>query len=679
MWCALIAAGVLAAVLLFLLRKPALPRELAGCWVGTAAPGETAVRRDQTAAERLVDAPEQGYRTLHDLLESFPSKGQPRLVGYRDVLERKLLSGGAPDAKPLYSYKLSDYRWLSSEEFYVYVHRLANGLAALGLRPGDRVGFYCETRYEWLAMLFACSCRGLVVVTVYTTLGFDAVSLALQENAVKALFISAETHEKLPSLALGADVRLVSPDAIDDARVVAFSALLDAPKVADDVPAPDDLAMVIYTSGTSKEPKGVLIHQRNLLPITHSYYHKMGYSDATRYICYLPLAHVFELTIELCVLVWGGSLGFSSQRTLTSVYVHDSPCDLHAFNPTFMNGVPTVFNRIRKILRDKIARSPAHVRALFAAAEWVKQTFYVRAQLRPRALFAPLVWLVDEVVFARIRTELFGTGLTSIICGGSPLSRDLQEYLLVVLPGVDIMQGYGMTETSGAAICMAPGDYAYSTVGFLYPNFEAKLRDVDELNYSTAGPEPCGELLLRGPSVASGYLNRPDDTAATFTPDGWLCTGDIAQIAADGHIRIVDRKKNLIKQPCGEYVSLEKVETAYALSRFVDGICVIADNLHDFTVALVVPNRGCLKDFAAAAGADPDAALAGPAFAAAVLADMRGFEETLSRHERVARIAVVPDEWTPENDMLTAALKLKRKAIHARYAATIDGLFDGRL
>ncbi|KAL7712235.1 Long-chain-fatty-acid--CoA ligase [Entamoeba marina] len=334
--------SILAVVLtiLYFLRIKPLPKELFGTWVGDAKPHESRIRRDCTAVGKLIDRPEQGYTTLYEMLESFPTKNQPHLIGYRDQLECipfktvKSIVDGKEVEKKLYKYKMSDYKYFSDVEFYDYVHAIANGLAEAGFKKGDKIAFYCETRYEWMAMVLACSCRGIIVVTVYATLGTDAVNIAIKETDIAGALVSAETYSKLTELEFykSKRIRTICCDDIDlDENGIKLKDMLNAPKVDDDIPNPDDIAIIMYTSGTAGSPKGVVALQKNLLGITHSFVHKLGYSKETRYICYLPLAHIFELTIEFCCLVWGATLGYSSQRTLTPAFMHESQCDLHAF------------------------------------------------------------------------------------------------------------------------------------------------------------------------------------------------------------------------------------------------------------------------------------------------------------------------------------------------------------
>ncbi|EKE37036.1 hypothetical protein ENUP19_0327G0007 [Entamoeba nuttalli] len=668
--------------ILFFLRKKPLPKEKFGCWVGEAHPHETRVRRDIIGKDKLIDRPDQGYTTLYQLVESFPTKGQDHLIGYREVIEKvpfktvKTVVQGKEIEKTMYKYKMSDYKYMSDKQYYEYIHKLANGIYSLGYRKGDKIAIFCETRYEWMAFVLACACRGIIVVTVYATLGADAVDVALKETNVKGVLVSEETYEKTIQLDVYKSIKLISCDPLEDTTIPTLPSILDAPKVEDDIPKEEDIAMILYTSGTAKEPKGVVVLHKNLLCITYSYNHIMGYSNKTRYICYLPLAHIFELTIEFCNLVYGGCLGYSSQRTLTSTYMYDSECDMIAFQPSFMNGVPTVFNRIRKVVTDKIERSSCIVRFLFNIAFQFKKKFYVDYQLRPRYLFIPFIKLFDSLVFKKIKEEIFGKTLFAVIMGGSPLSDDLQEYLQIILAGVDIMQGYGMTEACGPVSNMLHGDFAYKTIGVLYPHFEAKLIDVEDMGYLTDKDIPQGELLLRGPALFKEYFNRPEETKNSFTEDGWFKTGDIAQITPSGRIQIIDRKKNLVKQPCGEYISLEKVEMVYNLSKYCDMFCAIANQYYDFTVGLIVPNKQLMEEFALEKSIKLEDVFKNSEFHDIVMKSLREVDSSLSSHEKIKNFYLVEDEWSAENGVLTAALKLKRNFIQQKYENVIKQLFN---
>ena len=678
--------------ILFLKRRKPLPETQYGLWVGDKKEGETRIRRDYLSKDKLIDAPKQGYKPLYELIESFPTLNQDHLIGYRELIEKipfKTVNtevDGKIEEKTLYKYKMGDYKYLTSQQYYEYIHDIANGIHSLGLKKGDRIAIYCETRYEWMAFCLACSCRGIVVVTVYATLGVDAVNTALKETNVKGILISEEMYAKTVNLPVVSEknLLLISCDEIDMKTVqkkyeniVSLKSILGKEKVPDDIPEPEDDAIIIYTSGTQKEPKGVVARHRNLLPISYSYRFVMGYDKTTRYICYLPLAHIFELTIELCCLVEGGVLGYSSQRTLTSAFVQDCKCDLVAFEPTFMNGVPTVFNRIKKLVTEKMEKSGPLVNNLYKLGLFLKRKLYLEYELRPRYLFIPIIKLFDTLIFNKIKTEIFGTKLNGTIMGGSPLSRELQEYLQIVLPDTHIMQGYGMTETCSPVTNMRQYDCAYSTIGVLYPHYELKLIDVPDMGYLTSNDIPQGELCLRGPSLFKEYYNRPEETKEAFMEDGFFKTGDIAQITPKGHIMIIDRKKNLVKQPCGEYISLEKLEMTYNMSKYVETFCAIAHQFYDFTVALILPNKDLVNRFAKEKNLSVEDVYTNSEFHSIVMKSLRECDGQLNSHEKIKEFHLVNGEWTPENGFLTAALKLRRNIINKKYEKEIKMMFEG--
>ena len=234
------------------------------------------------------------------------------------------------------------------------------------------------------------------------------------------------------------------------------------------------------------------------------------------------------------------------------------------------------------------------------------------------------------------------------------------------------MQGFGMTELCGASSCMPPKDSTTATIGLMFGHYEVKLRDVPELNYLTTDNPPRGELMFRGPPVSKGYFNRPEENARTFFADGWMATGDIGMITESKHICIIDRKKNIVKQPCGEYISLELVESKYISNKFVDTICVFADAFHDFTIALVLPNKAALSTIS---DKTYEEACNDSEVVAKVQEIMKENEGELSNRERVKHIALISEEWNPENGMLTAALKLKRPSIAEHYKEVIERLY----
>ncbi|EDR29255.1 long-chain-fatty-acid--CoA ligase, putative [Entamoeba dispar SAW760] len=667
-------------VLLYFIRPKKYNKEKEGEWVGENKQGETRVLRGYTGIDKLVDSTPQGNETIADLVNGFNKKDKKQFIGYRELKNKVVAKtiiekcNGKEIRKEIYQYEMSPYVWYSSKEFYHLICRISNGLRVKGFKKGDKIGMFCETRFEWMAMALACARQGITLVTVYATLGEESVRVALEETKCVGLIVSEETGIKMRKIELNKEIKIISIDGHFEGEYTTFKELSESKEDEETIPsvAPNDLAFIMYTSGTTKEPKGVLVEQKQILLLAQAFNICLDLKDEV-FVAYLPLAHIFELCLEFCILSFFGSIGYANARTLMSVGCTNCKSDLCELEPTLVIGVPTVFNRIRKAILESVSRAPTLKQSLFFGCMKLKNLLYVSYQLRTPLLFEPIVKFVDSLIFNPLKVSLFGRNLKTIIIGGSALPVELQTFLTITCAKTNILQGFGMTELCGASSCMVPGDSTQATIGLLFPHYELKLRDVPELNYLTTDNPPRGELMLRGAPVSKGYFNRPEESKSTFTEDGWVCTGDIAKITEDHHICIIDRKKNIVKQPCGEYISLELIESKYLTSKVVDTICVFADAFHDFTIALVLPNKNIIAEMTQKPfeEACKDKEIIG-----AVRKIMAENEIGLSQREVVKRIALISEEWNSENGMLTAALKLKRPAIAQRYQTIIDQLYS---
>ncbi|BFU25100.1 long-chain-fatty-acid--CoA ligase, putative [Entamoeba histolytica HM-1:IMSS-B] len=670
-------------IILYHFRPNGYDPKLNGCFVGEANSGESRVMRGYGGIDKLVDYNIPGFETIADVVNGMTRRHQNKLIGYRTLIKEvpyktiKTITNNKEVEKVLYKYQMSDYQYFSDVEFQTLINKLSSGIADAGFKSGDKIAIFCETRYEWMAMLLACCRQGIIIVTVYATLGDESVGVALKETEVKAIVVSKETIQRINKIQVPNDVKLICVDELEEYpkefKVFKFSELKESAIHSSFTPVkPNDLALIMYTSGTSKDPKGVLVEQKQILMLSVGY-QKNIFFDQDVFIAYLPLAHIFELCIEFAVIMHGGTVGYANVRTLTSPGVIDCKSDLCALEPTILIGVPTVFNRVRKAILETVNKSAASKQKIFNACYWIKEKLYVNFNLRTPYLFVPIVKLVDAIAFRPLAISLFGSYLKAIIIGGSALPCELQHFLQCVVPGVDIMQGFGMTELCGACSVMPHGDATLGSIGCLFPMYEAKLRDVPELGYLTSNNPPQGELLFRGLPVSKGYFNRPEESKEAFTEDGWLCTGDIAKFDEQCHIYIIDRKKNIVKQPCGEYISLELVESKYSSLRIVDSICVFADAFHDFVVALILPNKNVIQEIS---DKPFEEACEDKVVIQEVKKLLKEAESTLTERQRVKHFALLSDDWTPENGMLTAALKLKRQSISTKYQLIIKKLFD---
>ena len=492
-------------------------------------------------------------------------------------------------------------------------------------------------------------------------------------------------------------------------------------------PQPHDIALLMYTSGSTGTPKGVLIpHSAAVasvagmvawnLQAAATLSSPLGVlcaassqpaNPADTSLAYLPLAHIFEFIAEVAMLAAGVPLGYGSPHSLTDgapSVAHGSRGDAPQLHPTLLMSVPAVLDRVANTVRRNVAAAPAPVRAMFSAAlafnSWALDAHGIysagaasratdssgvmdRLSRRFCSLLAPLL---GAVVFRRPRAAL-GGNVRLILSGGAPLAPETQRYLEVVL-GCPVVQGFGLTETCCAGTLALPGDPGTGTVGGPVPSALIKLVPWPDGGYSPADKcGPRGEVHIGGPALASGYLRHDDLTTADFYTDEagcrWFRTGDIgAWDTHAGELCIVDRKKDLVKMSRGEYLALGKVESALATgSKLVSQSMVVAEPSMRAPAVLAVPSMPALRSALAARGVDTegeddDRVMKLPMAEQVVLEDLRscGSSAGLEAWETPAKVRLVHGPWTPEQGLLTAALKVRRSNVKQLFKVDVDAL-----
>lgn len=560
-----------------------------------------------------------------------------------------------------------------------------NRYAGLGL--GDKLGIYLETSKEWQYVSQACFRRGIILVTCYANLGLDALVHVINQCELTAMVAHVSlvpTLEKIKK-----DIPTLQKVIVvgGESKTTAFETVVFEKLLAEKYdsieanlvgPKPDDLAVIMYTSGSTGLPKGVMVSHFNLMSSVAAVSKVIKIVKEDTLLGYLPLAHIFELAAENAILALGARIGYGNPRTLTSKGVGpvdgsgERIGDIAAVRPTIFAGVPRVYDTIRKGALEMVSKGSWLKQWLFNTAYASKSSAIVKNEDTP-------FW--NWLVFSKVGA-LFGGRLRMLISGGAPLGADTQQFLKVAI-GCDILQGYGLTETCGGGTVQTPGTYAPGKVGIPIASCEIKLVDVPDMNYTSEDkPHPRGEVWIRGGNVTLGYYKNPEKTAEDFDEDGWFHTGDIGRWNDDGTLSIIDRKKNLVKLAHGEYVALENLEMIYGTSPFVapNSLCVHADPLENHVVAVMLPQASYLTKWASENGLG-NLSLAElckhPQVKAAVLADLQRIaaEKKKKRWEHVPNICIFNDEWTPENNMLTASMKLRRKNIVERYQKEIDIMY----
>ncbi|KAI9221857.1 hypothetical protein BC828DRAFT_379924 [Blastocladiella britannica] len=440
--------------------------------------------------------------------------------------------------------------------------------------------------------------------------------------------------------------------------------------------------MICYTSGTTGPPKGAVILHRNFIACSNCLEYIIAAGKFTKryptdtHFSYLPLAHVFEFDVFLSGVQTGMRSGFY-QGDPTQLM-----SDIQELKPSSFITVPRVMNRIYDQVWSGVRAKGGITKAMFQAAFASKVSWLKAGRIKSLIL--------DAVVFAKMRA-LLGGNIKFILCSSAPLAPDVIQFFRVCF-SVDVFEGYGQTECSGAAAVTWAGDYAPGHVGTPNPCSEFKLFDVPSMNYTSADlPHPRGEICVRGNNVFQGYYKDPVKTAEAIDADGWLHTGDVGMWDERGRLVVIDRVKNLFKLSQGEYVSPERVESVYQSCPLVAQAYVHGDSLKSSTVGIMVPDIGELLLWAvaesflvadphtgkAAKGTDIAALLARQEVATAATkavqaygkaAGLKGFENVRAAHWE-------PEAWTVENNQLTPTFKLKRQDARAKYEPVFEALY----
>lgn len=363
-------------------------------------------------------------------------------------------------------------------------------------------------------------------------------------------------------------------------------------------------------------------------------------SDGEHILAYLPLAHAIEMALENLVLLIGGTLGYGSPRTLSDSSVRNCAGDMREFRPTVLVGVPQVWETIKKGIMTKVEGGSALVKNLFWGAFSYKN-FMIRNKL-------PLATALDGIVFGKVK-ELTGGRLRFTFNGGSPVSTNTKNFVSMVM--APMIGGYGLTETAANGALGSPLQFGGDGLGAPPSAVEIKLVAIPDLGYDTDGKNPQGEIWIRGTPVTREYFQNPEETAKAITEDGWFKTGDIGEWTDVGHLRIIDRVKNLIKLSGGEYIALEKLETVYRGSQLVLNIMIEASPEHARPIAVITPVEAALAEKAKEVGVDAHSMHNNDKVRKIVLKDLQAQAKQggLVGMEVVANVVITDEEWTPQN------------------------------
>ena len=582
---------------------------------------------------------------------------------YSLLTERIGRTGGDTDIAAI---KTGPGRWrtITTETFNSAIITAAKGLIALGVGKGDAVTIFSATRFEWGVIDLALAAIGGVNVPVYDTDSAIQAEHIINDAGVMLAFVdNRERYDRLDS---------VMDDCPTLKRILMFDTnalgVLEGlgVSVSDEefesrmaAVHTDDLATIVYTSGSTGTPKGVELTHRNFLSVVRAGYICIGEmlnEDNPRLLLFLPLAHCFARYIQYCSI--GSDDGVVGYLPDTSSLLPD----LRSFRPTYLLGVPRVFEKVYNAASHKAGtgvKGRVFLKAAQAAREWSRLE---QAGIEPTAAQRAEHLMYDATVYRQIRGAL-GPNIRFVACGGAPLDEQLANFFEGV--GLPMIQGYGLTETAAPFTVTRAGDHTVGTVGQPAPGSSIRISN-------------SGEVELNGPNIFVRYHNQPEATAEAFTPDGWFKTGDLGAIDNEGRLRITGRAKDIIITAGGKNVSPIPLEQGIAQCPIVEHAVVIGDG-KPFIAALVTLDPEGLSPWLAARGLNAQMPLEAAADLPQVREEIQGYVDranaSVSRAESVRKFAVLPEQLTQENGCLTASMKVVRAHVAELFAPVIEELY----
>ncbi|MBX6383756.1 MAG: long-chain fatty acid--CoA ligase [Microbispora sp.] len=545
---------------------------------------------------------------------------------------------------------------VTAAQFRDQVAAVAKGLIAAGIEPGDRVGLMSRTRYEWTVADYAIWAAGAVGVPIYETSSADQVKWILTDSGAKAAFVETAAHEET--------VREAVPELPLLWRIDGGFAELErlGAEVSGDTLAERrasrggrDLATIIYTSGTTGMPKGCRLTHDNLLftarNVSHGPLEALFDVEGRSALLFLPLAHSLARLIQVVLIETGTVLAHSPNMKNVAP-------DLREFKPTFLLGVPRVFEKVYNAAEQKATeegKGKIFHAAVRAAIEWSKAESSGGAGLGVRFKRA----LFDKLVYGKLRAAT-GGALTAAVSGGSALGERLGHFFRGV--GIEVFEGWGLTETSAPSTVNIPGANKIGTVGKPFPGVSIRIAD-------------DGEILVKGRHVFDGYWNNERATKEAIDPEGWFHTGDVGQLDEDGYLSITGRKKEIIVTAGGKNVAPAPLEDAIRAHRLISQVMVVGDG-KPFIGALVTLDPEAVEQWKQAKG-KTEVSPSDPEILAEVQQAVDDANRMVSKAEQIKKFVILDGDLTEESGHLTPSMKVKRSVVMRDFAKQIDELYGG--
>jgi len=578
-----------------------------------------------------------------------------------------------PEKDALCYKKDGNYQGISYHEMGETIRKLTHGMAAIGLQPDDRIAILSYNRPEWPISDFAIFALQGIVVPIYHTLPPNQIAYILKDAGVRAIFVEDQSQfEKINQIkAECRDLEFIFPfQEINTSgeKIISFSELLSSgEKHQQKNPDfffnsmnsinPEETCSLVYTSGTTGEPKGVMLHHKGFVTDIVNSEAVFGLYPEDVFLSFLPLSHLYErLGGHWCPLYRGCTIAYADD-------INTVVDDIQLVRPTVMVSVPRLYEKISRAVLEQVEESsPVKQKLFFWALKTGRKYHDRKYENRLDGVTAFQYQLADKIVFQKIKQKLGGR-FRFPISGGAPLSTDTLKFFEAM--GLQIVEGYGMTETHLIITLTPPGKTKYGSCGKPIPGVQVKIAD-------------DGEILVHGDTVMKGYYNKPELTREVIDPDGWLHTGDIGYIDEDNYLFITDRKKNIIVTAGGKNVAPAPIEHTLKLSRYIDDVCLIG-NHRKFISAIIIPNYENLYKWTEARGIpikNEEELVNHPAVNEMMAAEIERLQSNFARFEKVKKFILLSQPLTVENGELTPSLKIKRNVVEEKFKNQIDALYQ---
>lgn len=634
-------------------------------------PSAGPVYRSIYAKDGLMDLPAGLESPWQFFSDSALKNPENKMLGRRQIIDSKV----------------GPYVWLTYKEVYDSAMRMGSAMRRRGVNPGDRCGIYGSNCPEWITAMEACNSQAITYVPLYDTLGPNAVEFIINHAEVSIAFVQENKlssilsclpncSSNLKTIVSFGNISDMQKKEADELGVSCFS-WEEFPQLGSlDCELPPkqktDVCTIMYTSGTTGEPKGVVLTNGALMAEVLSVDQLLFLTDRVAaeedsYFSFLPLAHVYDQIIETYCIYKGASIGFwrGDVRYLME--------DIQELKPSIFCGVPRVYDRIYTGTLAKVSAGGGLKKKLFDFAYNYKLGYLEKGIPQEKA--APLL---DRLVFDKTKQALGGR-VRILLSGAAPLPKHVEEFLRVTSCST-LSQGYGLTESCGGCFTSIGNVYPMvGTVGVPMTTIESRLESVPEMGYDALSSVPRGEICLRGSTLFSGYHKREDLTNEVLV-DGWFHTGDIGEWQPNGAMKIIDRKKNIFKLSQGEYVAAENLENVYLRCPHITSIWVYGNSFESFLVAVVVPDRQALEDWAASHNETDDFKSLCKNLKARkyILDELNSIGKTnnLRGFEMLKAVHLEPHPFDMERDLITPTFKLKRPQLLKCYKDCIDQLYS---